>query len=256
MSFIEDEISREEAVQEKENKVVKTDKHVEKPKKVKEDDNHVEIDPDMIDKIIKKGIKETINLEPPSPPKVKAEEQTYFSGFNQNNQARKAYLLAEKEKPKKIIKPQNIDLRPEIKEDLVSHWDKKYGKAKVEVDKWGAEIPPNSDSTNVKKEVKAKAKTKKEKSAKPEYVENVLAHQPKTNGDDFEENWDDDDDAGNLQGTENGYNAYRHPDIPEIKNKEGKKKKKREKGKKEKPKKQEVIVSHKEGDEFEENWDD
>ena len=175
-----------------------------------------------VDAIVKTGPKQTIKLDMPSPrEEAQDPSQTlpYFNGFIPKKKERHERA----EKPKPVIKPKNI-VKMDKNEDLLSRWEKKYGK-KEEVlrDEWGNEIKPHSQEIP-KKKPKEEIMVKKK-----HYVENVLASQPVANGEDFEENWDEDEGspiAGSSVNKENS--KYRHPDIPDQepkpKKKKGKKK--------------------------------
>lgn len=132
-------------INEKENKAIgdTSSKNNSKKSKKKKDNQELEVDVDIdIDGIIKKGIVETINLEPPSPPNAKQvskpEEPTYFTGFNGITQAKRNQLQqAQTLKQKPVIKTKNIVKKEEDHgEDLLSHWDKKFGKPKFESEIW------------------------------------------------------------------------------------------------------------------------
>lgn len=189
----EDSSSEEDEIKEKENQGYKPK---EQPKPVKYQDNKKlddmdEIDDLDIDKYIKSGPKETIKLEPPSPPREsrKEEQPTYFTGFT-NTAPKKHLQTASTNKPKPVVKLQ----RKQVDEDgdLLSEWEKRYGRSKPATNEWTANS--NNNPEPIQKQPAA-PKTKKVKE-KQQYVENVLASQPKANGADFEDNWDEEDDGG------------------------------------------------------------
>ena len=246
--IIDDELpdseDEQEQAYEKENKAVTKSKHPRNADDYSHGARHhqedLSVDVD-IDRIVKKGIVETIRLDPPSPPKQneKNEEPKYFTGFNNN--ANRAHLKKKQpekpEKPKKVVKSKNIKKNNDNnQEDLLSMWDRKYGNKVKESDGsvWdGNSTAQESQQTmNESKPAKTKKKKAKAKNAIPQYVENTLEDQPKVSKDEFEDNWDDDDDDDDPVPANQYYslekNQVRHPDIiPEkpAKKKKGKKKK-------------------------------
>lgn len=134
-------------------------------------------------------------------------------------------------------------LNKDNEEDLLARWEKKYGKAKEpKKDVWNEDQPQSSTMSTKTESIPTKPSQKG-------YVQNVLANQPVANGEDFEENWDDDE--GSPVKADIDYRKYRHPDIPENQEKiEKPKKSKKKKGKKKKT--SQALPS---GD-FDMNWDD
>ena len=284
---IEDDIDSADEEYEKEN--LRESKHEPQPKerskaKDKQSDRRRERDEieDInidVDRIIKSGPKETIKLEPPSPPRKEEKESDepppYFTGFTNNSKRMQKQPDA---KPKPVIKPKNIvRTNADKDEDLLSRWDKKYGTATTEKkNEWGMESKLQKESQSA---MIPKSKNFEPDSGKKKYVENVLANQAKTNGDDFEENWDDEDDGSPVEtkvdstqylskhkprhsGHEDEYDVnYKHPDIIADDSRASKAKKKK-KGKKKTYKSKEVKSMDPQNagtgaaQDFDMNWDD
>ena len=202
-------------------------------------DAHIELQ-DIV-----KGPRETIKLEMPSPPKMQQsndnnEPLPYFNGFLPKPNKKKI------EGPKYEVTHKRVKEEPpsnkEIdndNEDLLARWEKKLTKKKpthkpVREDEWGIEI--NSDEEKQQQKVQIVPP----KPIKQGYVENVLANQPNANGDEFEDNWDDDDDEdspiyNNVDSTQyqkygkENNTKFRHPDIPDEHGRKGKKKRRKHK---------------------------
>ena len=158
----------------------------------------------------------------------------------------------------KVVKIKNI-VKEDTNEDLLAHWDKKYGGAKKikKYDEWGNEITSDPTPPQPKKEIPNPEPKKKG------YVENVLANQPVANGEEFEDNWDDEEgspihsnvDSTKYQRHVNKENTkFRHPDIPDELNKRTKKKKKNKKRSK-KPQQSDHPISSGNAEDFELDWD-
>eukprot|EP00344_Euplotes_crassus_P012655 CAMPEP_0196999178 /NCGR_PEP_ID=MMETSP1380-20130617/4406_1 /TAXON_ID=5936 /ORGANISM="Euplotes crassus, Strain CT5" /LENGTH=427 /DNA_ID=CAMNT_0042416009 /DNA_START=290 /DNA_END=1571 /DNA_ORIENTATION=- len=188
-----------------------------------------------IDNIVKKtrGTKETIKLEMPSPKKEEEKESLpYFNGFlPKPKEISKTLEKPQKpQKPKKVVKVNKIVKRND-EEDLLTDGKNKYGKTQKPVikDEWGRKIEQEGQSEQAKVPEPVQNKPQKR-----EYVENVLANQSQHNGEDFEDNWDEEEGSPvreNIDSTKyrkiNKENSkYRHPDIPmdKITKKKGKKK--------------------------------
>uniref|UniRef100_A0A7S3J3V2 PH domain-containing protein n=1 Tax=Euplotes harpa TaxID=151035 RepID=A0A7S3J3V2_9SPIT len=215
--------------------------------------------------MIKSGYSQPVKLDPPSPPNLKEIEKNdpppFFAGFTNSTQ-KNLIKNSVTTRAKPVIKPKNIQKSEEVG-DLLSEWENKYGKQSKQANIWDHKHPeqafqPPSQPSNPKN---------KEKFEKPKYVENVLASHPKANGEDFEDNWDEDDDThpsehshkAQMKSLESGNkssgiptDAYPHPDIPEDSAKKQKDKKK--KSKKKMPAADGASSVH--GEDFDLNWDD
>lgn len=173
--------SREERIMMR-NKKSSLREAVAQPEKVNKKfvDEEEELD---IDRIVKQGPKETIKLDMPTLAEPKKEEEPlpYFNGFTANAERKKKEIMEKKNETKPL--PKKTEHKNE--EDLVAYFDKKYNKPKpVNKDVWGME---EQDVPKQKPKPKPFEAPKEKK-----YIENVLANQPKTTSDDFEENWDSD----------------------------------------------------------------
>ena len=193
--------SGEDEIKEKENQGYKTkesakekkdkkDKKKKEKRKLDDMDENEELD---VDKIFKSGPKETIKLEPPSPPRSKekmSEEPAYFNGFT-NNAPKMHLQTVSTNKPKPVAKIQRNQDNDDG--DLLGEWEKRYGKGKPATNIWEEkahdEPQPSKKKTNESKRV----------NDKPKYVENVLASQPKAHGEDFDDNWDDENEGNQIQ---------------------------------------------------------
>lgn len=197
-------------------------------------DNDDEID---IDKIIKRtGPKETIQLEMPSlnDEGISKETLPYFNGFLNPLISKERQKNAEKPiKAKPMIKVKNI-VKMDKNEDLLARWDKKYGQtSRPETkDDW-------ADDSNQPKLATLRMDKFKSQEVNNKYVENVLANQKMSNGEEFEENWDEEDGSPIKAGTDHNSfqkvnkenKEYRRPDIVPAQTSKTKKKKKSKKTK-------------------------
>ena len=185
-------------------KIKRNREHVKDKKKKVENrrlDDMDELEDIDVDKIFKSGPKETIKLEPPSPPRTieqRKEEPTYFTGFSNN--APKMHLQnVSTNKPKPVVKLQRNQNAEDS--DLLNDWEKRYGKGKPTTNIW--EEKANEEPQPSKKQPNEEKRKKKEE--KPKYVENVLASHLRAHGEDFEDNWDDENEGMQLQTTDERY---------------------------------------------------
>ena len=195
---IEDEVSSsgEDEIKEKENQGYKTkeptkpEKKIEK-RKLDDMDDLEELD---VDKYFKSGPKETIKLEPPSPPRESKQEvqPTYFTGFTSSEP--KVHLQnITSNKPKPVVKVQKKNPTTEDG-DLLGEWEKRYGRGKTATNEWGEKS--NNEPIPIKK-LATESKPKKVKE-KQQYVENTQLNKPKAHGEDFEDNWDEEENANGF----------------------------------------------------------
>jgi hypothetical protein len=213
-----------------------------------------------IDKITKrKGPKETMQLEMVSD-KIEGMSDgalSYFTGFLNPLASKERHKQADKQvKAKPMIKFKNI-IKIDKNEDLLATWDKKYNqvnKTVVTKDDWG-----NEDS------MPAMAKVISNKTMSHvvvnEYVENVLANQHIPNGEEFEENWDEEDGSPmhdkNKFRKVNKENKHSRPDL--ISGNAGTKKKKHKKKITRKGIVQNNSLAYPKpvnDEDFDENWDE
>lgn len=197
-------------------------------------DNEEEID---IDKIIKRtGPKETMQLEMPSldDEGISKETLPYFNAFLNPLISKGKQNNVEKQiKAKPMIKVKNI-VKIDKNEDLLARWDKKYGQTgrPVTKDDWNGE-------DNQPKLATLRMDKFKSQEVNNKYVENVLANQKVPNGEEFEENWDEEDgspikadtDYTSFQKVNKENKEYRRPDFVPAQVSKPKKKKKSKKPK-------------------------
>jgi hypothetical protein len=213
-----------------------------------------------IDKITRRnGPKETMKLEMVSD-KIEGISDgalSYFTGFLNPLASKERHKQADKQvKAKPMLKFKNI-IKIDRNEDLLATWDKKYNqvnKTVVTKDDWGHE-------GSIPALVKVVSNKAMSNLVSNEYVENVLANQQVPNGEEFEENWDEEDgspvhDKHKFRKV-NKENKHSRPDL--ISGNAGKKKKKHKKKITRKDIVQNNSFAHHKpvnDEDFDDNWDE